>query len=114
GFDDRYTAPHNGFGTASNYYYQASATRVIDRIAIPTLIVSAVDDPFVPQEIFDVPEVRNNPHSRVDLLPHGGHCAFLSQPCPDDDGYCAESAINQFAQSHTHLYKSSITKSATC
>jgi predicted alpha/beta-fold hydrolase len=102
GFDDAYTAPHHGFGDAANYYYQASALRVIDRIAIPTLIVSAADDPFVPPKIFDAPEVRNNPHIRVEITPHGGHCAFVSERCADDDGYWAEAAIVDFAKSPDH------------
>jgi uncharacterized protein len=98
GFDDTYTAPNHGFGDAANYYYQASALRLIDRIRIPTLIISAADDPFVPPSIFDAPEVRNNPAIRVEILPHGGHGAFISRRGGDDDGYWAESAIVDFAQ----------------
>ena len=97
GFDDTYTAPHHGFGDASNYYYQASALRVIDRIRIPALIISSADDPFVPPSIFDAPELRANPRVRVEITAHGGHCAFLSERCPDDDGYWAESAVVAFA-----------------
>lgn len=97
GFDDTYTAPHHGFGDAANYYYQASALRVIDRIRIPALVITAADDPFVPPAIFDAPELRANPHIRVEVLPHGGHCAFLSERCDDDDGYWAEAAIVDFA-----------------
>jgi predicted alpha/beta-fold hydrolase len=100
GFDDAYTAPHHGFGDASNYYYQASALRVIDRIRIPALIISAADDPFVPPSIFDDPAVRSNPAIRVEILPHGGHCAFIGargDGC--EDGYWAESAIVSFASS---------------
>ncbi len=97
GFDDAYTAPHHGFGDAANYYQQASALRVIDRIRIPALIISAADDPFVPPSIFDAPELRSNPHVRVEITPHGGHCAFLSERNADDDGYWAESAIVSFA-----------------
>lgn len=98
-FDDTYTAPHHGFGDAANYYYQASALRVADRIRIPALIITAADDPFVPPEMFDAPELRLNPYVRVEVLPHGGHCAFVSERCEDDDGYWAESAIVHFAQS---------------
>ena len=97
GFDDTYTAPHHGFGDARNYYYQASALRVIGRIRVPALIISAADDPFVPPSIFDDPEVRTNPHVRVEITAHGGHCAFLSERCADDDGYWAESAVVAFA-----------------
>lgn len=101
-FDDTYTAPHHGFGTAANYYHQASALRVADRIRIPALIITAADDPFVPPEMFDAPELRANPHVRVEVLPHGGHCAFVSERCDDDDGYWAESAIVAFARSLDH------------
>ena len=98
GFDDTYTAPHHGFGDAANYYYQASALRLIDRIRIPALIISAADDPFVPVSIFDAPEVRNNPNIRLAITRYGGHCAFVSEKCADDDGYWAEAAIVDFAR----------------
>jgi predicted alpha/beta-fold hydrolase len=78
-FDDVYTAPHHGFGDARNYYHRASALRVIDRIAVPALILAAADDPFVPADQFEDAAVRNNPFVQVHLAPHGGHCAFLSQ-----------------------------------
>jgi predicted alpha/beta-fold hydrolase len=97
GFDNTYTAPHHGFGDAANYYHQASALRVADRIRIPALIITAADDPFVPPEMFDAPALRANPHVRIEVLPHGGHCAFVSERCEDDDGYWAESAIVNFA-----------------
>jgi uncharacterized protein len=101
-FDDTYTAPHHGFGDAANYYYQASALRVIDRIRIPALVIASADDPFVPVTIFDAAEVRRNPHVRIVVLPHGGHCAFLSRRCDEsDDGYWAESAIVDFADQVT-------------
>ncbi len=84
-FDDAYTAPRAGFGTADNYYHQASAMRLIDRVTIPTLIISAEDDPFEPPEQFRRPEVTGNPNVRVMLSRHGGHCGFVS-----NDGYYAE------------------------
>ncbi len=88
-FDDRYTAPHHGFAGASDYYYRASAMRIIDRVARPALIVSAADDPFVPPDIFRVPAVRDNPHIMTVLTSHGGHCGFVGEP-NGDDGYWAE------------------------
>lgn len=96
-FDDTYTAPHHGFGDAANYYHQASALRVIDRIRIPALIISAADDPFVPASIFDAPDVRDNPNIRVEITPYGGHCAFVGARSADHDGYWAESTIVEFA-----------------
>ena len=89
-FDDRYTAPHHGFAGAEDYYHRASALRVIDRVARPALILSAADDPFVPPEIFDAPEVRNNPNITTVITAHGGHCAFVAAANGVHDGYWAE------------------------
>jgi predicted alpha/beta-fold hydrolase len=97
-FDDRYTAPHHGFHGASDYYHRASAMRVIDRVARPALILSAVDDPFVPPHIFEAPAVRNNPHITTIVTPFGGHCAFVEEAV-DDDGYFAERAVVDFLRS---------------
>ncbi len=94
-FDDRYTAPHHGFKGAADYYYRASAMRVIDRVARPALILSAADDPFVPPEIFDAPAVRNNPNITTVVTSHGGHCAFI-EAANGDDGYFAERTVVDF------------------
>jgi predicted alpha/beta-fold hydrolase len=104
-FDDRYTAPHHGFQGAADYYHRASAMRVIDRVARPSLILSAADDPFVPPEIFEAPAVRNNPNITVVITSHGGHCAFVedaeglarrSFSEGGYDGYFAERAVVEF------------------
>ena len=94
-FDDLYTAPHHGFGDATNYYERASAMRVIDKISVPALILAAADDPFVPAEQFEAPPVRNNPFVQVHVTRHGGHCAFLSRP-GDDREYWAERTAMDF------------------
>jgi len=98
-FDERYTAPYHGFDGASDYYHRASATRVIDRIARPALILSADDDPFVPAEIFRAPVVASNPHLTAVVTSGGGHCAFVSAP-DGDDGYWAETQVMTFLARH--------------
>ena len=75
-FDEAYTAPHHGFRDAADYYHRASALRVIDRIRVPALIITAEDDPFVPDAPFRDPAVTGNPHITVVITPHGGHCAY--------------------------------------
>jgi predicted alpha/beta-fold hydrolase len=95
-FDEMFTAPHHGFADASDYYFRASALRVVDRIRIPTLILSAEDDPFVPADQFSVPAVASNPAIRVELTRHGGHCAFVEPEEPGYDGYWAERRIVEF------------------
>jgi predicted alpha/beta-fold hydrolase len=99
-FDDAYTAPHHGFGDAATYYHRASALRVIDRIRIPTLILTAADDPFVPVAQFSRPEVQDNPHLRIVVSPHGGHCGFVG-PARDGDGYWAETEAVRFVSAIT-------------
>lgn len=97
-FDEIFTAPHFGFAGASDYYYKQSAMRVIDRIRLPTLIITAEDDPFVPAASFHAPALRNNPAITLKLSPCGGHCGFLSPRTPAHDGYWAEYAIIEFAR----------------
>jgi predicted alpha/beta-fold hydrolase len=100
-FDERYTAQFFGFGGATNYYYRASSMRVVDRIRVPALIVTAEDDPFVPTAPFRDPAVTGNPHVQVVITEHGGHCGFLSRATPTSDGYWAEDRIVEFAAAHT-------------
>jgi predicted alpha/beta-fold hydrolase len=97
-FDELYTAPHFGFRDASDYYHRASAMRVIDRIRVPALIITAQDDPFVPAETFRDPRVTGNPHLRIIATRHGGHCGFVTEPAEGDDGYWAERRIVEFAR----------------
>ena len=105
-FDEVYTAPHFGFAGAEDYYHRASAMRVIDRIHLPALIISAEDDPFVPAAPFRDPAVSNNPSVTLLLSRHGGHCGFVGardSSIPGDDGYWAEQQIVGFAERWTDL-----------
>ena len=95
-FDDVYTAPSHGFGGATNYYFQASAMRVVEQIQTPLLILAAEDDPFVPASQFREAPVQGNRHVTVRLERHGGHCGFAGDPAADDDGYWAESTALSF------------------
>jgi predicted alpha/beta-fold hydrolase len=97
-FDGVYTAPYFGFESAEDYYYRAAALRVVDRIQVPALIITAEDDPFVPHESFRDPAITANPNITVLVTRHGGHCGFLGSPNGDgDDGYWAERQIVDFA-----------------
>jgi predicted alpha/beta-fold hydrolase len=97
-FDEYFTAPHFGFTGASDYYHRASAMRVIDRIAVPALIITAEDDPFVPVAPFHDRRIAANPCITLIVTPHGGHCGFVSNASGDDDGYWAERRIVEFAE----------------
>jgi predicted alpha/beta-fold hydrolase len=94
-FDEHYTAPHHGFAGATDYYHRASAMRVIDRVRIPALIITAADDPFVPPEPFYDEKIRNNPQITTLVTAHGGHCGFVAE-ANGYDGYWAEQKIVDF------------------
>jgi predicted alpha/beta-fold hydrolase len=99
-FDEAYTAPHHGFRDAADYYFRASAMRVIHQIRVPTLIITAEDDPFVPPEPFRDPAVTGNPNITVIVTPHGGHCAYVERAADGYDGYWVEREIVRFVSSH--------------
>jgi predicted alpha/beta-fold hydrolase len=98
-FDERFTAPHHGFRDAADYYYRASAARVIADVTVPTLIITAEDDPFVPTPPFTDPAVATNPAITVMLTPHGGHCGFFTADRDGHDGYWAEQMAVEFTAS---------------
>jgi hypothetical protein len=80
--DDRVTAPSFGFGTADNYYATQSSNQFLDRIRVPTLVVQAKDDTFIPFEIFHHEAFRTNSHLRLIATDHGGHVGFISRRRP--------------------------------
>ena len=84
-FDDVITARYCGFRDAEDYYYRASALRVIAAIRVPTLIMTAQDDPFVPFETFANGSIPANPNVTVIAPKHGGHCAFISRESGEED-----------------------------
>jgi predicted alpha/beta-fold hydrolase len=98
-FDDAYTAPSHGFGDAANYYFRASALRVAAAIAIPTLILSAGDDPFVPAAQFLDAAIRDNTHITVNIPVHGGHCAFIGRANGADAYWAETTAVDFLARS---------------
>jgi hypothetical protein len=101
-FDDRVTALYSGFSGADDYYDRAAAARVLDRIAVPTLILHALDDPFV--RLTAETRQKINANSNITLIEsaHGGHCAFLAQPDGTSgyDGYWAEHTLLRFLLAH--------------
>src|SRR5207245_750548 len=74
-FDDLYTAPQGGFAGALDYYRRASSLPLIPSIPVPTLILTARDDPFVAIESFET--LRAGSHVDVQIAPGGGHLGFL-------------------------------------
>ena len=101
-FDDRITALYSGFRSADDYYSRASSARVIDRIAVPTLLLHACDDPFIRFTPDTRSAISANPHIEFIETAHGGHCAFLASADATSgfDGYWAEHMTLRFLTSH--------------
>jgi predicted alpha/beta-fold hydrolase len=74
-FDDAYTAPINGFRDAAHYYREASSLPLIGRITVPTLILTARDDPFIDPGPFD--ELTPSANLLVRVTERGGHVGFI-------------------------------------
>lgn len=76
-FDDLVTAPLHGFADASDYYARASSGPWLNEIAIPTRIIHARDDPFVPAAAVPGPDDVSGP-VELDISDHGGHVGFIA------------------------------------
>jgi len=97
-FDDKILARYWNFRDADEYYDRAASANVVDRIVVPTLILSAQDDPFIRL----LPETRAkllaNPSINLVESRHGGHCAFLSRDAGDEIHW-AEAAVIRYLMS---------------
>ncbi len=97
-FDNLYTAPDGGFSNAEDYYTQSAANNFLHTIAIPTLIVTAQDDPFIPTTIFNQPSLRNNSAIQLISTKFGGHCGFFQARRKEEDPFWAENRIVEWIQ----------------
>jgi hypothetical protein len=95
-FDDRYTAPDGGYRSGADYYDRAGARHVLDATAVPTLIITAQDDPFIPYSMFTIPLIRRHPLIRLVAPRHGGHCGFFQRNPTGEDAHWAENRIVDF------------------
>ena len=96
-FDNEITAPCFGFADAEEYYRAASAKKVIGKVVVPLLVLTAQDDPFVPYELFLRAQVEENPCVRFVAPAHGGHCGFISR-FAGAERFWAEERIAEFVE----------------
>ena len=98
-FDDLVTGPLHGFAGADDYYARSSALAFLSRIRVPTLLLSAIDDPFLPAAVLD--EVRaiaeRTPALTVEFVSRGGHVGFISGP-PWRPFYWGEWMVGEFLE----------------
>ncbi len=96
-FDDKIVSRYCGFRDADDYYDRVASARVIDGIAVPTLVLRALDDPFI--RLLPQTRVRLLANPSVSLVEttHGGHCAYLGRG-DGDKIHWAEAAVVCYAQ----------------
>ncbi len=94
-FDDKITAYYCGFDGAVDYYARAAASNVVDRIAVPTFILHAVNDPFIRLLPQTRAKIRANPNIKFVEADDGGHCSFIAD-VDGYDGYWAERQVIEY------------------
>ena len=77
-FDDAYTAPLHGFDGADDYYRQASSKPVLPDLTVPTLLLNAANDPFLPPSCYPRPIARDHDRLTLEVPESGGHVGFVS------------------------------------
>lgn len=98
-FDDRVTAYYCGFADADDYYARAAATNVVDRIAVPGLIIHAANDPFIRVRPETLRTIAGNPNLTYIETADGGHCSFIGEPDGNGyDGRWAEREVVEFVK----------------
>jgi predicted alpha/beta-fold hydrolase len=79
-YDIRYTVPHFGFASVPDLYRSVSSRYVIGNIALPTLLISAKDDPFMGAPSFPIEAAQAKPNLFLEMPDDGGHLGFISFP----------------------------------
>jgi predicted alpha/beta-fold hydrolase len=99
-FDESVTAPIHGFAGAEDYYRKSSAVGWLDRIRIPTLLLSAIDDPFLPSDVLaSVSRIADgNDFIQTEFVNRGGHAGFVGGRNPFRPRYYAEARACMFLQ----------------
>lgn len=93
-FDEVYTAPRNGFGSANEYYKQSSSLQHLPEIQVPTFILCSIDDPVVDATQL----IGKSPNKNIDLLltERGGHVGFVGWGTRYDETRWCDQAIAQW------------------
>ncbi|MCO6432614.1 MAG: alpha/beta fold hydrolase [Deltaproteobacteria bacterium] len=76
-FDDRYTAPIHGFSCAEDYWEQSSCGPMLPRVGVKTLIINAMDDPFLGSQCFPYEICKKSENIYLEIPRYGGHVGFV-------------------------------------
>ena len=98
-FDDNVTAPLHGFDGAQDYYRRSSSGPFVARIRVPTLILQAKNDPFLPG--FAAPPLA--PSVRLEAPADGGHAGFVAGVVPGRPRYWLDERVPAFFEEVARL-----------
>lgn len=100
-FDTHVTAPLHGFKDAKDYYQKCSVRPLLHKITLPTLMIHAQDDPFMPAEV--IPKAHElSPHMRLEISRRGGHVGFIEGNVPGQAQYWLEKRIIEYFSEAFH------------
>ena len=98
-FDDQVTAPLHGYKGADDYWRRASSKPGLINIALPTLLINARDDPFMPGDALPTPDQVS--HSvTLDFPAQGGHVGFPTGPFPGRINWLPTRVLGFFDSRH--------------
>ena len=98
-FDEHVTAPLHGFAGSCEYYQQSSSRQFLGKVAIPTLLIQSLDDPFLPADALP-DENELSDMITLELSTSGGHAGFIYGNIPGKASYWPEIRIPEFLQEH--------------
>lgn len=96
-FDDLFTAPLHGYRDADDYWARAASKPGLAAIALPTLIINARNDPFMPGEVLPAAD-QVSPWVTLDFPETGGHVGFVTGPFPGGHGWLPPRLLDFFAR----------------
>ena len=96
-FDNLVTAPLHGFRDTDDYWTRASSAPYLERIRVPTLMINARNDPFLPEHALEAVTRKAAPSLLLEFPRHGGHCGFLSGPFPGRHSWLPQRLFGFFA-----------------
>jgi len=100
-FDSRYTAPLHGFKSAEDYWHKAGSKLFVHKIAVPALLVNALNDPFLSAPCYPYEEARSSSRFFLETPVSGGHVGFIS--FNNSGEYWSESRAMEFLEKNGSL-----------
>jgi uncharacterized protein len=103
-YDDRVVAKLHGFEDVHDYYHRSSARQYLKSTVVPTLLIQALDDPFMTPEVLPgLDEI--SPFVQLEFTKHGGHVGFITGRVPFKPQYWLEQRIPEFLLEYTDAKK---------